>query len=577
MESAGTHKTSFASPDTPDVTGEAQAGTAGAQAGTAGAPTVIGNTPAVTGTTLVRRSNVPLMWLVFLAGTGSMAVEICASRLLAPYYGSSTIVWANIIGLVLASLSLGYWLGGRWADRRPSHRLLGGIVLAAAVLVAAVPFAARPILDFSVHALDSVSAGAIVGSLLGSVALFVPPVLLLGMVTPFAIRLAVTGVDDAGRVAGRVFALSTAGSLLGTFLPALLFIPLVGTQRTLLGAAALLSLAAAILLGRWWVIAGVLVAGLLFVPPGVVKAQPGLLFEGESRYQFVQVVRSGDVRYLYLNEGQAIHSVWRRDTVYTGGEWDMFLTLPALIGRLPRRAATLGNAGGTTARAYGALFPATRIDGVEIDPLVTKAARRYFGLNDNKRLTVFTQDARPFLLRQQLDASSGDQGSARYDLIMIDAYRQPYVPFYLTTQEFFRLCRQRLAPGGAVALNVTTLPGDTRLSHAIAGTLATEFPQVVTWRALNFNTLVVGLTQRAPMSELRARLRSTIGAANGDLAPEEVRLLTGLMAGQLRVAAPAEDPWTDDHAPVEWLTDRMIVSYGARGGSLGEHLLPTAP
>jgi spermidine synthase len=529
-----------------------------------------------------RAGNAALMWLVFLAGTGSMAVEMCASRLLAPFYGSSTIVWANIIGLVLASLSLGYWLGGRLADRHPNRRLLGGIVLAAALLVAAVPFAARPLLDLSVQALDAVSAGAIVGSLLASVALFVPPVLLLGMVTPFAIRLAVTGVADAGRIAGRVFALSTVGSLLGTFLSALLFIPLVGTQRTLIGSAALLALAAAILLGRWWLLAGVAVAALLFIPPGVVKATSGLLFEGESRYQFVQVAQSGDAHYLYLNEGQAIHSVWRADTVYTGGEWDMFLTLPALIGSYPRRAATLGNAGGTTARAFGELFPETRIDGVEIDPLVSDVAARYFGLDDNPRLTVTTQDARPFLLRQQLDGSG-----RRYDLIMIDAYRQPYVPFYLATREFFRLCRQRLTPGGAVALNVTTLPGDERLSNAIAGTLATEFPQVVTWRALRFNTLVVGLNERVPPSALRDRLRGLFEPSQtsgedprsgaSSLIPGQVSLLTERFAAQLRVARPAEDPWTDDHAPVEWLTDRMIVSYGAGGGSRGEQLLPTAP
>ncbi len=545
------------------------------------------------------------MWLVFLAGTGSMAVEICASRLLAPYYGSSTIVWANIIGLVLASLSLGYWLGGRWADRRPSRRLRGGIGGAAAGRVAAGPFAARPRLDLSVRARDSVSAGAIVGSLLGSVALFVPPVLLLGMVTPFAIRLAVTSVDDAGRVAGRVFALSTAGSLLGTFLPALLLIPLIGTQRTLLGAAALLALAAALLLGRWWLLAGLTLAGLLFIPPGAVKSTAGLEFEGESRYQFVQVVRNHDARYLYLNEGQAIHSVWRRDTVFTGGEWDMFLTLPALIGRVPERAATLGNAGGTTARAYGELFPTTRIDGVEIDPLVNDVARRYFGLGDNPQLAVHTQDARPFLLRQELDVSSGDRRIPEYDLIMIDAYRQPYVPFYLATREFFRLCRRRLAPGGAVALNVTTLPGDGRLSRTIAGTLATEFPQVVTWRALRFNTLVVGLRERVPLAELRERLLGLVedteaeqtgadgagadaggasatddsASAPGDTAalPASVRPLTELFAADLRTAAPAADPWTDDHAPVEWLTDRMIVSYGVSGPSLEERLLPTAP
>ncbi|MGO8684823.1 MAG: fused MFS/spermidine synthase, partial [Thermoleophilia bacterium] len=141
-----------------------------------------------------------------------MATEICASRLLAPYYGSSTVVWANIIGLILAALSLGYWLGGRLADARPSPRLLGYLVLAGAALIAAVPFAARPFLNLSIGGIEHLSAGTVVGSFFAALVLFAPPVVLLGMVTPFAIRLAMTGVDAAGVTAGRIFALSTAGS-----------------------------------------------------------------------------------------------------------------------------------------------------------------------------------------------------------------------------------------------------------------------------------------------------------------------------------------------------------------------------
>lgn len=511
--------------------------------------------PRVGSTTASKR---PLLCLVFLAGIGSMTVEMCASRLLAPYFGSSTIVWANIIGLVLASLSLGYWLGGRIADRRPSHRLLGWLVLSSALAVAAIPFAARPFLDLSVQALDQVHSGAIIGSLAASALLFVPPVLLLGTVTPFAIRLAVENVADAGSVAGRVFALSTAGSLLGTFLPALVTIPLVGTRRTLLGAAVLLGLAASLLLGRRWTAVGVLLATILALPAGTVKARAGLLAERESRYQFIQIVQSGETRSLYLNEGRAIHSQWRADAVLTGGEWDMFLTLPALIGYTPTRVTMLGNAGGTTARAYGTYFPATRIDGVELDGEVSAMARGYLGLADNPRLRVITADARPFLR----------SAKTRYDLVMIDAYRQPYVPFYLTTREFFREVRDRLTEDGAVALNVTTLPGDTRLADAVASTLAREFPLVVTWQALRFNQLVVGLRNPAELTTLRRRLRS----ASGDLAP-----LTRLFATNLRQVHAGRTAWSDDHAPVEWITDRMIVGYAVRGADAHESLLPTAP
>jgi spermidine synthase len=506
----------------------------------------------------VRVRPAALLTLVFLAGIGSMATEICASRLLAPYYGSSTVVWANIIGLVLASLAVGYWLGGRLADRRPSPVLLGRLVLAGAALVAVIPFVARPLLEFSVHGIETVSVGAVVGSFAASLALFAPPVVLLGMVTPFAIRLGVTDVAQAGSFAGRVFALSTCGSLLGTFVPALVTIPLIGTQRTLIGAAAVIAAGAVPVLGRRWALVPVALVALMLVPPGVVKPLPGLIHEEESRYQFIQVAQRGPERRLYLNEGQAVHSIWRADTVLTGGEWDMFLTAPPLLGRPARDVAVLGNAGGTTARAYGVYYSEARIDGVEIDGAVSAVGRTYFGLDDNPRLTVHTVDARPFLLASD----------RRYDLILIDAYRQPYVPFYLATREFFAEARARLAPGGIIALNVSTVPGDTRLADAIAGTLATEFARVVTWQALRFNQFVVGLDSPADLPVLRARLLR----AEHDLLP-----LTRAFAATMRVAAPAERPWTDDRAPVEWITDRMIAGYAMRGVDEAEQLLPTAP
>jgi spermidine synthase len=496
--------------------------------------------------------------VVFMAGVGSLATEIAASRLLAPYFGNSTIVWANVIGLVLASLSLGYWLGGRLADRRPDPRFLGAVVAAAAVLVAATPFLARPFLDLTVEGLDEVSTGAAIGSFFGVLILFAPPVVLLGMVAPFAIRLALETVESAGAVAGRLYAVSTIGSLLGTFLSALVAIPLIGTQRTLLLSAALLAVAGATLLGVRWLALGVGLAALLAVPPGAVKSTGGVIHEDESLYQFVQVTERNGARRLYLDEGVAVHSVWRPKDVLTGGVWDTFLALPPLLGRPLERVAILGNAGGTTARAMGVYYPRADIDGVELDPAVTDAGRRYLGLDDNPRLHVHTADARPFLRHS-------DGG---YDLIVVDAYRPPYVPFYLATREFFELVRDRLAPGGMVALNVASVPGDTRLARGIATTVAAEFPAVWTWQALRFNQIVVGLTRDLPHSEIEQRLN----AVQGDLAP-----LTDLAARDLRPARTSGEPWTDDRAPVEWITDRMIVEYAAEGGRLDETPLPTAP
>ena len=497
--------------------------------------------------------------LVFGAGIGALATEITASRLLAPYFGSSTIVWANLIGIVLAALAVGYWLGGRLADRRPRASLLGFVVLVAALFVAAIPFAAKPFLDLTVEGLDTVSAGAVVGSFLAVVLLCAPPVVLLGMVSPFAIRLAVVGVETAGAVAGRLYALSTAGSLLGTFLPALVLIPAIGTQRTFLVVAALLAVSSCFLLGARYAVVALALVALVAIPPGAIKSSAGLLHEETSFQQYIRVEEEADGRRLLsLNEGVAVHSVWRPDSVLTGGVWDAFLAIPPLLGRPLERVAILGNAAGTTARALGVYYPDARVDGVELDPAVSRVGFEYFGMGDNPRLTVHDADARPFL-------RATDE---RYDLIVVDAYHQPYVPFYLATREFFRLVRERLAPGGIVALNVATVPDDTRLVRAIGGTLAVELPQVVSWPALRFNTIVLGLTEPLSRAELDRRLE----AGPADLAP-----LRELLARDARPVESSDTPWTDDRAPVEWLTDRMIVSYAAEGGRLDEDYLPTRP
>jgi spermidine synthase len=497
--------------------------------------------------------------LVFMGGAGTLATEIAASRLLAPYFGSSTIVWANIIGLILVYLSLGYWLGGKVADRHPDSRLLGAIVLVAALFIALLPFVARPILDLAVRELDAVSVGAVVGSFFAALALFVFPVTLLGAVSPFAIRLALVDVGEAGTVAGRLYALSTVGSIVGTFASALVTIPLVGTQRTMLGSAALLVLAGALVLGNRWQLVTLGVAGLLFVPAGTIKAADGLLYETESPYQYIQVVQRPDgSRVLRLNEGVVSHSLWYPGTVFTGGEWDMFLVAPPLVGRPVEHVLIIGNAGGTIARAYGRLYPDAQIDGVEIDSQVTAVGRRFFGLGDNPKLHVITADGRPYL----------EGTKKRYDAILVDAYRQPYIPFYLATKEFFEVAREHLTPGGVLALNVAAVPGDDRLSRAIGSTVLAAFPQAWRWKPLRFSELVLGFDRPVSRVELLRRVGHLPPAA-GSLVP--------LFRREVRTVRTDAEVLTDDRAPVEWLTDRMIVDFIAHGGSMDEQPLPTGP
>ncbi len=500
-----------------------------------------------------------LPFVVFAAGAGSLATEICASRLLAPYFGNTTVVWANVIGLILVYLSVGYWLGGRVADRHPHPRVLGGLLLVAALAITVLPFIAHPFLQLALQGFSALSIGVVASSFFATLLLFSIPVSLLGMVSPFAVRLAVRDVRTAGTVSGRLSSITTIGAMAGTFVPALLLIPAVGTQRTLLLSALLVSFAALPLLPRRAPLVSVVVAGLMLIPPGTVKPVAGAILERETQYQYVQVVRLSDGRIaLRLDDGIADQSVYRPHTVLTGSEWDMPLVVPPLLGHPMRRALIIGNAGGTMARALAHEYPGVQIDGVEPDPAVSDIGRQLMDMSATPGLHVITADGRAYLATT----------SAQYDLIVVDAYRQAYVPFWLVTQEFFALARSHLATGGAIAFNMARVPGDDRLAQAVSGTLATIFPDVRIWPALSFNDLVIGFDQPLSTSALHARLQ---------LLPPELRVLGPLVSTQQHSVRPTADPLTDDHAPVEWLTDRALLEEIAAGGHFSEELLPTHP
>jgi spermidine synthase len=487
--------------------------------------------------------------LVAVVGAASLGAEIAAARLLAPWFGASTIVWANTIATVLVALSAGYFVGGRLADRDPTIGGLSRLVLCAAGLLALVPFVAAPFLRISVEALDRVEAGAFVGSLIAVLVLVATPVLLLGAVAPYAVRLSVRTVEEAGRVAGRLYAISTLGSLAGTFLSALLLIPLVGTRRTFLAFALALALVAVPALRRRFALAPVGVALLLAIPVGTVKATGDgrVIWDRETEYQYARVVEDDDgERRLELNEGEAVHSVYRPSAWLTDDYWDEMLVLPfATSVSPPRSVAILGNAAGTTARAYGHFFPLASVDGVEIDPALSDVGRRLFDMH-GPRLRVHNADARPFLRRS----------SARWDVIVVDAYRQPYIPFYLATREFFEEVRDHLTSRGVVLINVGHPSSSDRLEEVLSATMGEVFGTVLRDAVKSTNTVLLGTNAAASRTTVRAAARTL---------PPDLALVADAAALRLAPALRGGDVYTDDRAPVEWLIDASIVKVAAEG------------
>ncbi|MGZ4297630.1 MAG: spermidine synthase [Solirubrobacteraceae bacterium] len=505
---------------------------------------------------VVGRAPHPLMVraIAFVVGAASLGTEIAAARLLAPYFGASTIIWANTIATVLVALSAGYWLGGKLADRRADLRGLCAVVLVASLLLALVPFVADPFLRLSVDALGSLSVGGFAGSLAAVLVLVAVPVMLLGTVAPYVSRLSVQRVTETGRTIGNLYAISTVGSLVGTFLAALLLIPTIGTHRTFIVFALSLALVSVPGLGlrRFWIVP-LVVGGSLAIPPpaiGAGVAHGRVIYATETGYQYARVVQfPSGVRWLQLNEGVAVHSLYRPGSFLTNGYWDDFLVLPfaaqagAAAPAPPRRIAILGDAAGTVARAYGHFFPATRVDAVELDGKLTEIGRRYFHLS-GPRLHLYTADARPWL----------QASPARYDAIFLDAYRQPYIPFYLVTRQFFASARAHLRPGGTFVVNVGHLPDSTALEKVVTATLRAVFGHVVRDRVSDENSLLVASTVPVSGASMLAAHAHVPLALQGLLASTSGRIEPPLRGGAV---------YTDDKAPVEWLTDLSILRYAA--------------
>ena len=503
------------------------------------------------------------MPLVFVSGMASLAVEFGASRLLAPYFGTSLYVWGVLIGLILIYLSAGYVIGGRLADRYPRAEILYQITAWAGLWIGVIPLVSYPILLASQQGFKDLSVGLVAGTLLAVVLLFAVPVILLGCVSPFAIRLLLKNIETGGNTAGRVYALSTAGSILGTFLPAFWFIPTYGTRPTLEAFGFALVLIS--IIGLWprrklyATFALAVLLAWIFLPSGIRPPEFGsLLYEKESAYNYIQVVKVGTSTELVLNEGQAIHSVYDSTDDLTHGYWDYLLLADAFRPAQssppdPGSIAILGSAAGTSERQYRLAYgDSIQITGVEIDPDIVAAGHRFFHLDD-ARANEVVSDARYWL----------DTQAGKYDVILLDAYRQPYIPFHLTTKEFFQQVKDHLNPGGVAVANAGRTATDFRLVDAIASTMAAVYPNVYLIDDSRFtNTLVYGTTEPV-----------TIDDINHNLALESAPLATAAAdavlsgGGKLRASPYHGQVFTDDLAPVERLIDEIIFSYVTGRGS----------
>ncbi len=498
----------------------------------------------------------------FICGFCVMGLEILGFRIFGPTFGYSSYVWGSLIGIILAALSIGYVVGGRLADRKPHARLLFKLILVAGAYLFLMLLAYRKVLDFSF-----VKFGTVWGAFVATIVIFGPSMILLSMVSPFVIRL-LTVQQKAGSIAGGIYGLSNAGSILGTFTTSFGLIWLLGSHLTFLLFASivlLVGLSGLIPFSPKWTATVVVAATVPFSFP---RAEKNLLLRRESFYNDIRVLEREDgKKSLSVNRWTSYSvSVDEKNDYLAEGSYYDYFNAAALLTE-PKEILILGMGAGTSVKQYLNFFPEAHIDAVEIDPEIIRIAKdeKYFGVKEGPRVRIYAEDARPYLRRTK----------KKYDVVELDMFQGgPYVPFYVTTKEFYRLIADHLLPNGVVTMNVLSLRGDHTLLCSIKKTLKTAFPTVFavqvkmrsgTGRAMRVektsNYILVALSRKIPEESVPSEVRKTLRAKRGY--PPALSKVINNFINDI-VFLPESDEasvFTDDKSDVERVTFKMVDSY----------------
>ena len=442
-----------------------------------------------------------LLVLVFVAGTATMSLEFAASRLLTPVFGSSIYTWGSLIGVVLVGLSMGYHVGGRLADKNPDFGKFCSILFSSGLYVVLIPLMSSTVIDFTSKIVLDVPSGNDGGynnlnSLVATFILLAIPTFLLGMISPYAIKLATKTLDRLGNISGNLYSVSTIGSIAGTFVTVFVLIPVLEINYILYGLGFLLLISSLVGLR---VFPKILALSLVFIfsvsmvfdefqvvslDLKNMHIHPGiLLFETETLYSHLDVVdryNPGNNRELLLNGFS--HSRMDKDDPYSLViDYTKFFPLGLELNNDAKKVLFIGGGGFSGPKYFLQNHPNILVDVVEIDPAVVKVAKEYFYLDDeNPNLRIFTQDAREFVASNQ----------EKYDIIILDAFSKSYVPFHLMTMEFYKLLFDRLTSDGVVISNHIGSTNDKQdtssLYRANLKTMLEVFPKVYVFPTEHF-------------------------------------------------------------------------------------------
>lgn len=488
----------------------------------------------------------------FFAGMSVMAVELGASRLLAPYFSSSQIVWTIIIGTIMIAMALGNIYGGRSADKNPNPDKLYARVLIAAVWIAAIPFFGKfVILGISALLVVTVNTNFLIwAAFITCMAVFVFPLFLLGTVTPSLVKYTVDSLDDSGKTVGTLGAFNTIGSIIGTFIPTFVSIPAVGTAATFLifsGILLVLGLIYFIFSKRGAVRCGVTTA--LFIVCCVLSNLIGfafweknLVFEGESIYNYLQVKETDTKTYLSTNVLFGVQSVYVKSGELSGLYYDYAMAAPLMsdCGDEEKDILILGMGTGTYAKQCMNYFDGINAEGVEIDEKITELSRRYFDLPENVKVTTY--DGRAFL----------NVSDKKYDVIMVDAYQDITIPFQMSSKEFFSLVKAHLKENGVMVVNMNMRSDSADgINSWLADTIADVFSEVYT-------VDVIGSTNRELFASENPQMLEVLSENKSELENEALYDMISSVSANLVRYEGGDKILTDDKAPVELLGMNVI-------------------
>ena len=495
----------------------------------------------------------------FFSGMGVMAVELGASRLLAPYFSSSQIVWTIIIGTIMIAMAAGNMWGGKQADRSTTPDGLYRRILLASVWIAAIPLVGKYLI-IGITGLLVVAVNEnflIIAAFLACMIIFVFPLFLLGTVTPSLARYAMSNVEESGKTVGVLNACNTVGSIIGTFLPTFVTIPAVGTAATFLifsGILLLLSVVYFLVTGsnrrRCAAVAVLFILCAVFGSTGSFAFwRDDITYEGESVYNYLQVTEDSRSISLSTNVLVGVQSVYMKEKGLTGMYYDYALAAPVLAGYGEKEESgmlILGMGCGTYATMCRQFFPKIVSEGVEIDEKITSLARTYFNLPQDVKVTTY--DGRAFL--QAVDG--------QYDVIMVDAYQDITIPFQMSSSEFFRLVLDHLTADGVLVVNLNMRSDEEgNINEYLCDTIASIFPEVY--------TVDVPRTENRELFAFRsAEQMDRLSGYSGEEPALNVQLR--LVRESLRPYEGGERILTDDKAPVELLG--MKVMDGMIGSEL---------